>query len=328
MKNKHIIIAGGTGFIGQGLVKYFGKDNHITILSRRAVNSHNNSYNHHVLLPADGYDVTYRRWDGEHVEKHWSGEFEAADIVINLAGKSVNCRYNEKNKREIFNSRTNATKAIGEAIRQCIVPPKLWINAASATIYRHAEDRPQDEYNGEFENDFSVQVCKKWEQSFAEQRTAFTRKVALRTGITLGTGGVMIPYFNLLKYALGGKQGSGNQMYTWVHMEDVCRVVEWLYDHHEMEGTFNLTAPNPVTNKYFMDTLRKITGHKIGLPAYKWMLKIGATLIGTEPELILKSRWVVPTKLLENGFTFRYASINDAIKNIIDHTERRRYHLF
>ena len=150
----------------------------------------------------------------------------------------------------------------------------------------------------------------------------------MRTGITLGTGGVMIPYFNLLKYALGGKQGSGNQMYTWVHMEDVCRVVEWLHDHHEMEGTFNLTAPNPVTNKYFMDTLRKITGHKIGLPAYKWMLKIGAALIGTEPELILKSRWVVPTKLLENGFTFRYSTVNDALKNIIENTERRRYHLF
>lgn len=328
MKGKHIIIAGGTGFIGQGLVKYFGKENYITILSRQSVNSHNNSYQHTLLQPAQGYNVTYRRWDGEHVEKHWAGEMEAADIVINLAGKSVNCRYTEKNKREIFDSRTNSSKAIGDAIRQCVVPPKLWINAASATIYRHAEDRPQDEYNGEIENDFSVQVCKKWEQSFAEQRTPFTRKVALRTGITLGNGGVMIPYFNLLKFALGGRQGNGRQMYTWIHIEDVCRVVEWLYQHPEMEGVFNCTAPNPVTNKYFMDTLRKYTGHKIGLPAYKWMLKIGAAIIGTEPELILKSRWVVPTKLLENGFTFRYATISDAVKNIISHTERKQYHLF
>lgn len=328
MKNKKIIIAGGTGFIGQAIAKHFGKENTIIILSRGAVNSHNNAYNHQLLMPADGYNITYRRWDGEHIEKHWTNELEAADIVINLCGKSVNCRYNEKNKKEIFDSRIHPTRTIGDAIRNCTVPPKLWINAASATIYRHAGDRPQDEYNGEIENDFSVQVCKLWEKTFYDQRTPFTRKAALRTAITLGNGGVMIPYFNLLKFKLGGKQGNGRQMYSWIHIEDVCRTIEWVYDHPSMEGSYNCAAPNPVTNSFFMKTLRSITGHTIGLTAYEWMLSIGAVLIGTEKELLLKSRWVVPAKLLESGFVFKFAKLEEAVKDIVSKTPRKQYHLF
>jgi uncharacterized protein (TIGR01777 family) len=328
MKNKRIVIAGGTGFIGQALAAYFGKENQIIIFGRQSVNGHNNGTAHNLLLPAQGYNITYRRWDGRHQEKHWTTELEAADIVINLAGKSVNCRYTEKNKKEIFESRINATKAIAEAIRHCTEPPKLWINAASATIYRHAEDHPQDEYNGEFHDDFSVQVCKLWEKTFADERTPFTRKVVLRMAITLGQGGVMTPYFNLLKYGLGGRQGNGRQMYSWVHIEDVSRTIEWVHDHKEMEGVYNCAAPNPVTNDFFMRTLRKITGHMIGLPAYNWMLTIGALLIGTEKELLLKSRWVVPGKLSESGFTFRFAQLADAIKEIVSKTTRKKYHLF
>ena len=328
MKNKRIVIAGGAGFIGQQLVRYFGKDNHIVVLSRQSANTHNNAYTKDILLPSQGYNVTYRRWDGLHVEKHWAAELEGADIVINLAGKSVNCRYTEKNKKEIFDSRTNSTMAIGNAIRQCAVPPRLWINAASATIYRHASDRPQDEYTGEYRNDFSVQVCKLWEQTFFDQPTPFTRKVALRMAITLSNGGVMTPYFNLLKFGLGGRQGSGKQMYSWVHVEDICRVIEWMHHRPDCEGVYNCASPNPVTNEFFMKTLRQTTGHKIGLPATRPMLALGAKIIGTETELILKSRWVVPTRLLETGFKFQYAKLEDALGAIIHTTPREKYHLF
>jgi len=146
--------------------------------------------------------------------------------------------------------------------------------------------------------------------------------------ITLGAGGVMIPYFNLLKFGLGGQQGNGKQMYSWVHIEDTCRIIKWIDEHQELEGTYNCCSPEPVTNNEFMQTLRKATGLLIGLPAYSWMLKIGAAIIGTETELIFKSRWVLPTKILATGFQFKYALLTSAIKDIISKTPRRKYHLF
>jgi len=328
MKNKKIILAGGTGFIGQALAARWGKDNQVVILSRRSAGAHNNSYSHKLLSAADGYHITYWHWDGRFVEKHWANELEGADLVINLAGRSVNCRYTRENKQEIVDSRIHATQAIGQAIREATVPPKLWINAASATIYRYAQDRPQDEYTGEYESDFSVLVCKQWEKTFEEQRTPFTRKIALRIAITLGEGGVIVPYLRLLKLGLGGRQGSGRQMYSWVHIEDVGRAAEWFLDHPELEGAYNVAAPGPVANAYFMSALRRLTGHRLGLPTPAWLLKIGAMLIGTETELVLKSRWVVPTKLLETGFSFKYSQVDAALRAIVRKLPRRKYHLF
>ena len=327
MKNKKIILAGGTGFIGQEMTKYFGKENEIVILTRGVTNERTNRNDYDSLSNSDLKNTRYVKWDGRTVQE-WVNELNGADLVINLAGKSVNCRYSEKNKQEIFDSRTDAVKAIGKAIKNCDLPPSLWVNASSATIYRDAMDRSQDEYTGEFHDDFSVQVCKRWEETFYEQQTPQTRKVALRMAITIGPGGILIPYFNLLKFGLGGKQGSGKQMYSWVHIEDTCRMIEWVWDHKELSGTYNCSSPNPVTNAEFMRIFRMVTGHIFGLPAYKWMLQIGAPFIGTEIELVLKSRWVIPTKILETGFTFKFPLLENALGDIIKRVPRKQYHLF
>ena len=277
-----------------------------------------------------------------------------------------NCRP-KKNKKEIVDSRIQSTYILGEAIRQCTIPPKVWINAASATIYQNSLTAPNDECNGiisdlkkdnmpysfldqlrfrlkkakagilygrssaqvgELDKDFSIKVCKQWENSFFEQRTPFTRKIALRTAITLGQGGVLIPYFNLLKVGLGGYQGNGKQMVSWIHEEDVARSIEWIYNNPEMEGIYNCAAPTPVTNNELMQLLRKITGNKFGLNAYSWMLELGAAIIGTETELILKSRWVVPAKLTQSGFTFNYPTLSEALSAIVNKSARKQYHLF
>ncbi len=327
MENKKIVIAGGTGFIGQEMIKYWGRENQLVVLTRQVPGAHNNRNKYNSLQPADLLNTRFVKWDGKTVGD-WAIELNGADLLINLSGKTVNCRYTEKNKKEISDSRTDAVKAIGSAIQRCDHPPSCWINASSATIYRHAMDRSQDEYTGEFHEDFSVQVCQAWEKTLFDQTTPLTRKVALRMAITLGPGGVLIPYFNLLKFGLGGKQGGGEQMYSWVHTEDSCRMIEWIFLHPQLEGVFNCASPHPVPNKLFMKTLRNVTGYSFGLPAFTWMLKCGALLIGTETELVLKSRWVVPTRILETGFQFKFPLLKDALTDIISKVPRKQYHLF
>ena len=327
MKHCKIVIAGGTGFIGQEMIKHFGKENNIIVLTRQLPDASNNRNRYNSLNVAALKNVKFIKWDGKEVAE-WCNEINGADLIINLAGKSVNCRYTEQNKKEILDSRIDAVNAIATAIKKCSTPPSCWINASSATIYRHAQDRPQDEYTGEFHSGFFVNVCKAWENAFFNQQTPGTRKIALRMAITLGPGGVLIPYFNLLKLGLGGKQGSGKQMYSWIHIKDTCRMIEWITENENIEGTFNCSSPNPVTNKHFMQTLRNVTGYTIGLPAFEWMLKIGAVIIGTETELVLKSRWVIPTKITETGFQFKYPLLEDALKDIISEVPRKQYRLF
>lgn len=341
MKNKKIVIAGGTGFIGQGLVEYFGTTNELVVLGRQVADKHKNLYSDKLLTGNDGYNVRYVRWNGRDLEESWTKEIDGADIIVNLAGKSVNCRYHKKQKKEIIESRTHAVKAIAEAISKAVKPPALWINAASATIYKNSLEKPNDEFTGVISDlkkdnmpyniidhlrflmkkdrdyDFSVAVCKAWEKSFFESNTPHTRKVALRTAITLGKDGVIVPYINLCKFGLGGKQGSGKQMFTWVHIEDIARMIEWISENKQAEGIYNCASPNAVTNKDFMKTLRTVTGYKFGLPAPAVLLELGAFLIGTETELILKSRWVLPERAIREGFEFKYKDLKDAFLNII-----------
>jgi len=230
----------------------------------------------------------------------------------------VNCRYTAKNKKEIFDSRLKPTKLLNRVIVDMVNPPKLFINIASATIYRHAEDHQQDELTGEIGGGFSVAVCQAWERTFFETDTPKTRKVALRTSFVLGASDSALPrLFNLARFGLGGRQGNGEQYVSWIHEDDMARIIEWLADHPEISGVLNGTAPGPVKNKIIMKVIREVLHRPFGLPAPKWLLEIGALLIGTETELILKSRWVIPRRLLESGFKFKYPHINEAIKACI-----------
>ncbi|HWJ30670.1 MAG TPA: TIGR01777 family oxidoreductase [Flavisolibacter sp.] len=293
---KRIVIAGGTGFLGQFLAgKFRVNGDKVVIISRKHGDVHWNDV-----------DEVIRALNG-------------ADLLINLAGKSVDCRYNEANKKEILKSRVDTTGILGEAILKCQQPPKLWINSSTATIYRHAEDRPMTESQGEIGSGFSVDVATQWVQAFFNFQLQHTRQVALRMAIVLGKhGGAIKPLKKLVRFGLGGKQGKGNQMFSWIHIDDIYQIILFIINHQGLEGVFNCSAPHPVTNEMMMRSLRKAMHVSAGLPAPEWLLKIGAVLIHTETELILKSRWVLPQRLLESGYVFSYPSLQPALKEICE----------
>jgi uncharacterized protein (TIGR01777 family) len=215
--DKKIVIAGGTGYIGRAMAARWAADNEVVVLTRNAAGKADNTYGVHYEAGL----VQYVHWDARHLGD-WVPRLEGCDLLINLAGRSVNCRYTAANRQEIITSRVAATRLLGAALRQLKQPPALWINGASATIYRHADDRAQDEFTGEIEDDFSVQVCKAWEHAFAEAAVPGTRKAVLRMAIVLGKGGALVPYTRLVKCGLGGRHGSGKQMFSWIHETDLC----------------------------------------------------------------------------------------------------------
>lgn len=302
---KKIVLAGGSGQMGHAIEKYYAqKAEEIVILSRKA--------------KAPAGNVRTLQWDGK-TAGDWSKELDGADLLVNLAGKNVNCRYNAANKRGIIDSRVNSVKALSAAIKKCSQAPKLWIQCASATIYRHAEDRPMTESDTETGTGFSEEVCKIWEKTFWDETTSFgnMRKVVLRTTLVLGkTEGVFPRMENMVRFGLGGKQGNGEQMMSWVHEDDVAGMVEWIVNHAEIEGPVNCGSPVPLKNKDFMKTLRRVYKIPVGLPAPTWLLEIGAWLIRTETELLLKSRWVLPKKLQESGYVFKHPNLEEAVRSI------------
>ncbi|MNL20633.1 Epimerase family protein [compost metagenome] len=256
-------------------------------------------------------------WDGIN-EGEWVGVLEGADLLINLCGKNVNCRYTKSNMEKIVASRITPTRLLGRVIGKLAKPPELWINITSATIYRHAEDCPQDEEKGEIGYGFSINVCRQWEQAFFETDIPGTRKIALRMGIVLGKKDGAFPrLLNLVKFGLGGPQGDGQQYVSWVHEQDAAKCTDWLLQHKELSGVFNCTAPQAVKNMELMRLIREAYGVPFGLPSPTWLLEIGAVLIGTETELILKSRWVVPKRLADAGYRFIFPKAAYAIKDII-----------
>src|SRR5690349_5465397 len=252
MRSRKIILAGGTGFVGKYLAGQFSRAGYqVVIISRKKDN----------IQWQDTAGII--------------NALEGSELLINLAGKSVDCRYNEKNKAEILKSRTETTKTLGEAILKCKNPPELWINSSTATIYRYAEDRPMTENKGEIGKGFSANVATNWEKTFFSFQLPGTRQAALRMAIVLGeNGGVIKPFLNLVRFGLGGKQGNGNQMFSWIHIEDLFNIIMFLQSHQELKGVFNCSSPNPINNKTLMKAFRETMKVKVGLPSPRWLLEI------------------------------------------------------
>lgn len=306
-----IVIPGGTGQIGTILAREFHRDGHdVVVLSRK------------------GGSAPWRMgvWDGETLGR-WAAEFEGADVVINLAGRSVDCRYNTENRQAIMESRVRSTRVVGEAIARAARPPRVWLQASTATIYAHRYDSANDEATGILGGSepnapdtwrFSIDVATAWERAVDEAIVPQTRKVKMRSAMTMtpDRGGVFDVLLNLARFGLGGRAGNGQQYMSWIHGEDFVRAVRWLIAREELEGAVNLAAPNPVTNTEFMRSLREAAGVRFGLPATKQMLELGTFLLRTESELILKSRRVIPGRLLESGFTFQFPTWHEAARDL------------
>jgi len=306
---KRIILAGGKGFLGCALTEHFSRAGYeVAVLSRtpqRATNA-----------------VREILWDGCSLGD-WANEVEGANVVINLTGRSVNCRYNERNRRLILDSRVNSTRVLGQAIAQCKKPPAVWLNASTATIYQHTFGPAWTETGRiastpEAKDAFSVHVATSWERAFEEAKTPLARKVTLRAAMVLGTGknSVLPALRTLVQLGLGGRMGNGLQFVSWIHESDFCRAIEWVIERPTFHGPVNICAPNPLPNTDMMKILRKIYGMPIGLPATEWMLEIGAFILRTETELMIKSRKVVPAKLIESGFNFEFPIFKEAVENL------------
>ena len=305
-----IVMPGGSGQVGRILSRAFVADGHdVVVLSRNPVD----------------FPTRVVRWDAETVGG-WAAEIDGADVVINLAGRSVNCRYSAANRRAILDSRVKSTRVVGEAIARAARPPGVWLQASTATIYAHRYDAANDEATGLIGGSepgapgswrFSIEVAKAWEEAADAAVVPATRKVLLRSAITLSPdrGGIFDVLLGLVRRGLGGKNGDGKQYVSWIHDRDLVRSVYWCIDH-DLAGPINLASPNPVPNAQFMRDLRAAWGIGIGLPSTRWMLEVGTFLLGSETELVLKSRRVVPGRLLESGFTFEFPSWADAAADL------------
>jgi uncharacterized protein len=307
-----IVIPGGTGQVGTLLARAFAAQGHeVVVLSRR-------------LEKAVSWRIV--SWDATSLG-NWTAELEGADAVINLAGRNVNCRYTAKNRHLIMSSRVNSTRAVGEAIRLCNTPPRIWLQASTATIYSHRFDAANDEATGIMggsENGapdtwrFSIEVATSWERAANAFALPKTRRVLLRSAITLNPdrGSAFDILLRLVRFGLGGTSGNGRQFVSWIHERDFIKAVNWLIANESIEGAVNLAAPNPVRNEEFMRTLREEWGIKMGIPSPEWLLELGAVFIGTETELLLKSRSVVPGILTEQGFSFEFPTWREAAHDL------------
>lgn len=319
-----IVMPGGSGQVGRMLAQYFQqRGHHVTVLTRGP------------------YTAPWQtvHWNGEEVGP-WVETLEGADVCINLAGRSVNCRYHEGNRRDIYNSRIGTTRLLNRVIAGLDEPPPIWLNASTATIYRHSTDREMDEATGQLGGgelisrgrrapdtwNFSIRVAKDWEAAFFETSTPRTRKVAMRSAIVFSPvpGNAFAILLNLVRFGLGGTQGNGRQFVSWIHENDFARAVEFLIERDALDGPVNIAAPHPLPNREFMEALRDAWGMPNGLPAPWPLLEIGTILMRTESELVLKSRCVIPGRLLDAGFLFQFRNWQEAADDLVCKWRNRR----
>lgn len=317
LQRGRVVLGGAGGFMGGFLASHYReRDREVVTIGRR------------------GSDLVW----GD--SKGIAAAIDGAALVVGLAGKSVNCRYNAANRAEIFRSRLDTTAQLSDAIAAASEPPPLWVNSSTATIYRHAEDRPMTEGSGEIGTGFSVEVARAWERALFAAELPSTRRVALRSAIVLGDGGVLGPIKTLARFGLGGAQHDGRwpitkarvaagtvhypgakrggQRFSWVHIEDIARILDFVETHPELDGPVNASAPNPSNNRAFMASVRRVLGTPFGPPMPRWMLELGAIGIRTETELVLKSRWVLPEKLQSAGFEFAHPDLEQALRDVWD----------
>jgi uncharacterized protein (TIGR01777 family) len=306
-----IIVSGGSGQVGTIVARAFhARGDEVVVLSRK---------------PAKApWRMTF--WDGRSPGA-WHAELEGADAVINLAGRSVNCRYHARNRCAIMDSRVQSTRILGEALARCERPPRVWLQAGTATIYAHRYDAPDDEATGILGGEepnapdtwrFSVNVAKAWEAAFNNAQTPATRKVVMRSAMIMSPdpGGVFAVLLRLVRFGLGGRIGDGRQYDSWIHDLDFIRAVRQLMEDDSITGPVNLASPNPLPQAEFVRELREARGDSFGLPTPKWLLEFGAFVLRTESELVLKSRRVVPGRLLKEGFTFQFPLWRDAARDL------------
>jgi uncharacterized protein (TIGR01777 family) len=306
------VLAGGSGHLGAVLQRHLRVQGHdVTILSRRRA----------AEIPGI---VT---WDAVSLGS-WVEKLDRCDVLINLCGRSVDCRSTPSSRREIMESRVRPTHILGEAIRRLNNPPRLWLNASTGAIYRHSLDRAMDESNGELGGkepdvprswDFSVDVGRRWEEAFFSADVPNTRRVALRSAVVMSAdrGSIFDVLLRLVRFRLGGTVGNGKQFVSWIHETDFVRAMDHLIARDQFTGVVNITSPNPVANKEFMRSLRDAWGTRIGLPAPRPILEIGTYLMRTESELVLKSRRTVPRRLLEDGFQFLFTEWSECARELV-----------
>jgi hypothetical protein len=312
-----IVITGGTGQVGGALRRAFSANGHdVVVLSRVAAN--------------DALTVV---WDGR-TAGPWVSEIDGSDVVVNLAGRTVNCRYTEANLRAMMDSRVDSTRIVGQAIHESKRPPRVWLQMSTATIYAHRLDAPNDEASGLIGGEEagvpaywrrSVDIAKAWERALREAVTPETRKVALRTAMVMGPSpaGIFDVLFGLTRKGLGGPVAGGAQFVSWIHERDFVRAIDFLIERADLEGAVNLAAPSPLPQREFMDVLRRALGVRVGLPATKWMSEMGAFFLRTDTELLLKSRRVIPGRLLDAGFSFEFSEWIAAAEDLV----KRRHEL-